>query len=108
MVREPRTRALLCFCARGTLLRSEDGNTWRAIATGTEGVLRKFALEPVSGQLLLVGGQGALLRSSDGRAWEKLDAHTSRHFTTLAAVESSGNLVVAGDRIVRLVRQSRR
>jgi photosystem II stability/assembly factor-like uncharacterized protein len=108
MVREPRTNALLCFGARGTLLRSEDGNTWRSISTGTEGVLRKFTLEPGSGQLLLVGGQGAVLRSADGRVWEKLDAHTGRHFTTIAAVESSGNLVVAGDRIVRLVRQSRR
>ena len=108
MVREPRGNALLCFGARGTLLRSEDGTSWRAIITGTEGVLRKFLIEPRSGQLWLAGGQGALLRSADGRTWEKLDAHTNRHFTSLAAVQSSGDLVAAGDRIVRLVRQSPR
>ena len=36
------------------------GRTWRAVASGTDGVLRKALVEPGTGNLLLVGGQGTL------------------------------------------------
>jgi photosystem II stability/assembly factor-like uncharacterized protein len=108
--RDPGSQALLCFGAHGTLLRSQDdGRSWRVIPSGTDGVLRKIIHEPGSNHLLLVGGQGALLRSTDGgRTWEKLDTHTLRHFSSMAADKQSGDLVLVGERIVRLVRQSRR
>ena len=108
MIRDPRTGALLCFGAHGTILRStDDGASWHGIASGTDGVLRKGMLEPVTGNLLLVGGQGTLLRSRDGgRGWEALPSHTARHFSSMSVDERSGNLVLVGERIVRLVRQS--
>jgi photosystem II stability/assembly factor-like uncharacterized protein len=64
-------------------------------------------LEPRTGNLLLVGSQGSLLRSRDGGlAWEALPSHTVRHFSSMSVDERSGDIVLAGERIVRLVRQS--
>ncbi len=86
MMRDPRTGALLCFGAHGTILRSH--RRWRSPGaespSGTDGVLRKGMLEPRTGNLLLVGGQGTLLRSRDGgRGWEALPSHTARHFSSM-------------------------
>lgn len=107
--RDPHSNTLLCFGAHGTLLLSrDDGKSWRVIPSGTEGVLREAMTEPGTRNLLIVGGQGTLLRSTDaGRRWQKLDTHSQRHFTSIAA-DDAGNLVLAGERIVRLVKQSPR
>ncbi|HUQ09316.1 MAG TPA: YCF48-related protein [Steroidobacteraceae bacterium] len=107
---DARTRALLCFGNHGTTLRSHDqGRTWRRIPTGVDGALRKSLIEPGTGNLLVAGSQGTLLRSADGGAtWQRLETHTSRHFSSVAADSRTGDLVLVGDRIVRLVRQSRR
>jgi photosystem II stability/assembly factor-like uncharacterized protein len=65
-------------------------------------------LEPNTGNVLLVGSQGAILRSRDGgRSWHALPSHTTRHFNSFAVDGRSGDLVLVGERIVRLVRQSR-
>jgi len=73
----------------------------------TDGALRQGMLEAHTGNLLLVGSQGSLLRSRDGgRTWEALPTHTARHFTSMSVDERSGDIVLAGERIVRLVRQS--
>jgi hypothetical protein len=77
------------------------------VPSGTDGVLRKAVLEPRTGNLLLVGSQGAILRSRDGRGWEALPSHTVRPFNSLVVDERSGDLVLVGERIVRLVRQSK-
>jgi photosystem II stability/assembly factor-like uncharacterized protein len=109
MLRDAKSRALLCFGAHGTILRStDDGRSWRAVPGGTDGVLRKALHEPGTNHLLLVGGQGTLRRSSDGgRSWQAVPTHSSRHFTSALAVPGSGDLVLVGERIVRLVRRSR-
>ena len=110
MLRDPRTGALLCFGGHGTILRSLDqGLTWRVVPSGTDGELRKGLLEPRTGNLLLAGSQGAILRSRDGGSgWEPLPNHTTRHFNSMAVDERSGDIVLVGERIVRLVRQSKR
>jgi len=108
MLRDLKSRALVCYGAHGTILRSaDDGLTWRAVPSGTDGVLRKALYEPGSGYLLLVGGQGALRRSADGgKSWQALPTHSARHFTSALAVPGTGDLVLVGERIVRLVRRS--
>jgi len=108
ILRDPRTGALICFGTHGAILRSlDDGVTWRVVPPVTDGVLRQGALEPGTGNLLLVGSQGSLLRSRDGgHGWEALPSHTVRHFSSMWVDERSGDIVLAGDRIVRLVRQS--
>jgi photosystem II stability/assembly factor-like uncharacterized protein len=109
MIRDAKSRALICFGAHGAIVRSTDeGLSWRAVPSGTDGVLRKSLYEPGTGNLLLVGGQGTLRRSADGgRSWQVLPTHSSRHFTSALAVPGGGNLVLVGERIVRLVRRSR-
>jgi len=108
LVRDAKSRALICFGAHGAIVRSTDeGLTWRAVPSGTDGVLRKALYEPGTRNLLLVGGQGTLRRSADGgRSWQVLPTHSSRHFTSALAVPGSGDLVLVGERIVRLVRRS--
>jgi photosystem II stability/assembly factor-like uncharacterized protein len=108
MVRDARSGSLICFGAHGAIVRSTDaGLTWRAVPSGTDGVLRKALVEPGTGNLLLVGGQGTLRRSSDGgRSWRVLPTHSTRHFSSALAVPGSGDLLLVGERIVRLVRRS--
>ncbi len=109
MMRDPKTGALVCFGAYGTIVRSEDhGLTWHAVRSGAEGELRKGIVDPRSGALFIVGSRGTILRSGDGgRSWQALPAHTKRHFNSIALTER-GDLVAVGDRIVHLVRESRR
>ncbi len=77
-VRDARSGALICFGAHGAIVRSTDaGLSWRAVPSGTDGVLRKALVEPGTGDLLLVGGQGTLLRSRRWRTQlEVLPTHT--------------------------------
>jgi photosystem II stability/assembly factor-like uncharacterized protein len=90
------------------MVRSDDrGLTWRALKTGTDGALRKGVIDPRNGEMFIAGSRGAILRSQDGgRRWALLPSHTKRHFQSLA-IDGDGNLVAVGERIVRLVRQTK-
>jgi len=108
MLRSPGGDGLVCFGAYGTLLHSNDrGLGWQAIATRTEGELRKGIVDSQTNEMFVAGSRGVILRSRDGgRAWEHLPSHTQRHFQSLT-LEKNGDLIAVGERIVRLVRQSK-
>lgn len=108
MLRDPASDGLVCFGTYGSMVRSDDrGLTWRAVKTNTDGALRKGVVDPKSGEMFIAGSRGAILRSRDGgRSWELLPSHTKRHFQSLTIVDN-GDLLVVGERIVRLVRQSK-
>jgi photosystem II stability/assembly factor-like uncharacterized protein len=108
MLRDPASGSLVCFGTYGSMVRSDDrGLTWRALKTGTDGALRKGVIDPRNGEMFIAGSRGAILRSQDGgRRWALLPSHTKRHFQSLA-IDDDGNLVAVGERIVRLVRQSK-
>jgi photosystem II stability/assembly factor-like uncharacterized protein len=108
MLRDPASDRLVCFGAHGAMVRSDDrGLTWQAVKTDTDGALRKGIVDPKSGEMFIAGSRGAILRSRDGGlSWDLLPSHTKRHFQSLA-IDDNGDLVVVGERIVRLVRQTK-
>jgi photosystem II stability/assembly factor-like uncharacterized protein len=108
MLRDPASDALVCFGTYGSMVRSDDrGLTWRALKTGTDGALRKGVVDPGNGEMLIAGSRGAILRSQDGgRSWTLLPSHTNRHFQSLT-IGNDGTLIAVGERIVRLVRQTK-
>lgn len=108
MLRDPASDDLVCFGTYGSMVRSEDrGLSWRAVQTGTDGALRKGVIDSASGEMFIAGSRGAILRSQDGgRSWMLLPSHTKRHFHSLT-VDDNGDVVAVGERIVRLIRQTK-
>jgi photosystem II stability/assembly factor-like uncharacterized protein len=86
----------------GVIARSEDGERWQRIDSGTTQDLR-VALADADGALWLVGRRGTVLRSTDGgRSFATVFSHTAADFRTAVRLPD-GTLLAAGARSVRWV-----
>ncbi len=83
---------LVAVGANGTILRSTDGATWTAPASGTTNPLNDVTF--AGGTYYAVGNYGTLLTSSDGTTWTPTSTLTSHHLQYIGQLD--GRLFAAG------------
>jgi photosystem II stability/assembly factor-like uncharacterized protein len=95
-----RDGSLLVAGLNGQILRSSDGNTWTALASGVDGSITDLAQGP-DGRVVGVGLAGAVVESSDGVSF-KANSRRDRASLTAVLATAQGPLLFSKDGVVSL------
>ena len=95
-----RDGSLLVAGLNGQILRSGDGSTWTALASGVGGSITDLAQGP-DGRVIGVGLAGAIVESSDGVSF-KANSRRDRASLTAVLATAQGPLLFSKDGLVSL------